>query len=114
MADIKFDLINGIYDITNEFVSGIDVIKQQIYIRFNIPKGEWASDPTIGISLSQLSQFSLDPAAVAQIYADEALQIPNVTSVSVENIDVDLNNRIANITFNISTIYGETTVTIAP
>ena len=114
MADISFakDSLTGLYDIFNKKVTDLDVVIQKIYIRLNISKGEWAADPNIGISYEQLAQFSSEPTAIAQLYADEILQVPNVTSAEVSDLKTDETNRVVSITFVVGTPFGQTTITV--
>jgi len=114
MADIAFvkDPITGVYDIANRKVTDLDVVIQKIYIRLSIIKGEWAANPNIGISLEQLAQFSVEAGAIAQVYADEILQVPNVTSAEISDIQTDQTNRVTSITFVVNTAFGQTTITV--
>jgi len=101
-----------LYDILNKKVSDIDVVAQKIYIRLGIPKQEWAADTSIGVALDDLAQFSAEPTAIAQLYADIILQVPKVTSVDVVEINTEVTDRNASITFNVGTAFGATTVTV--
>ena len=118
MADIMFTQVDtdnngtGIYDMLNKKVSNADVVAQKIFTRLNIPKSEWVADPTIGVSLNDLSQFEEEPTVLAQVYADIILQVPNVTSVDVADIATDDAARKASVTLNVSTTFGNINITV--
>jgi hypothetical protein len=120
VTDIRFEKVlnyetgNSNFQLYNEMIQGVKVIKQKILIRLNIYKGEWAADPGVGISMLAVSQNSQDPVTVAQIYADEILQVKGVTSVRVADLDVNESNRLINMTFTVSTIYNQTITVSTP
>ena len=117
MSDIAFTTIGTdvhgapIYDIENRKVEGVDVVAQKIAIRLAMPRQEWAADPSIGVALSDLAQFASEPTAIAQLYADAILQVPKVSGADVVDINTEIENRVAVITFNVSTSIGTVTIT---
>jgi hypothetical protein len=95
MTDIKIETFNtpqtGVYiDIINKFESNpVSIIQDKLQVRLNVVKGEWSLDSDAGVPLPIIFQNSDSPDVVAQYYADEALKVPGVLSITIEGEEFD-------------------------
>jgi len=115
MTDIKIDTFNtpqtGSYiDIVNSFENtAINIIQDKLQIRLNTIKGEWSLDTDAGIPVSTIFQNSDSPDVVAQYYADEALKVPGISSISIQGEEFDAASKFFTATLVALTSSGETT-----
>mgnify|MGYP000491064239 CR=1 FL=1 len=114
MTDIKIDTFNtpqtGVYiDIVNSFENNaVNVIQDKLQTRLNIIKGEWFLDTDAGIPVPTILQNSDSPDVVAQYYADEALKVPGVSSISIQGEEFDAASKFFTATLVALTSVGET------
>lgn len=115
MADIKIDTFvtpqTGVYiDITNKFeVNPVSIIQDKLQVRLNVVKGEWFLDADAGVPLPTIFQNSDSPDVVAQYYADEALKVPGVISISIQGEEFNPTTKSFTATLVALTANGQTT-----
>lgn len=119
MRDIQWvqDPDDGTYDIINYFTDAanegnLEVIKSKILITLNTFQGEWVPIPDFGIPFQTLNANSDNPDVLAQVIVNEILGVQNVNSVSIVSLDYVATNRTFSGTFNVTTVYGVTIITI--
>jgi hypothetical protein len=90
-------------------VRGPEYVGQKIKQRLLFFRGEWWKDTTLGVPWLQqilIHQPSLE--VVRSVVRSAILDVPMVTSVPVCTVEFDSANRVAAITFEANTVFGQT------
>ena len=111
------DPVTLLYDIQNEYTlpgnpGNLQVIQSKIQITLSSLQGEWAADPSFGIPIAIVNQNSDSPDVVAQIFANQVLEIQNVNNVAITSFDYVATTRSFSGVFTANTVYGVVPIVI--
>jgi hypothetical protein len=93
-------------------INGLDALRQKIQQRLQFFKGSWILDTNRGVPwLQDILKIPIDDGLAASIINSEILKEPDVVSINEVVTDIDINRKLS-YSAKISTVYGETEVTL--
>jgi len=111
IIDLKLDPDNWNYVLIENqdlgIVTGVDAIEQHLRQRLQFFRGEYAHDLTRGIPYhDEFFKKNPDPIVMDYILKDTILTTPGVAELLSFVMDINNSTRILNISFKVSTDYG--------
>lgn len=108
--DLKLNLSTGDLDLSGDMsVSGLDAIKQRVWLRLSTHKGEWFADRSMGVDyIGTIFRKGTDEDLVKAEITREILRVREVTRVVDINVVVNA-DRTATIQFTAETTAGTIT-----
>jgi hypothetical protein len=112
MTTIAIDLSTGDLLVDGDSfaeVSGIEEIRQNVYLALNVHLGENVYDTDHGVPIiEEVAAMGTPPDRIAQIYREIILEVPGVTGFLDEpDLTLDEETRVMTLTFRATTDEGE-------